>query len=343
MNKVQNAIIEFGNYNQIKMDKYASDEYMDTVGNEEYIPDNYIGKDLFEEHVNNWLEFFDEEDKDVFLELLKHYRYFTRSQFRKIMNEFRRVIIEKLSLEIEQDNVLVITFPSKRGVASGGDVIRAIFEEVSIGKFKKHQIISDTDKVDIKILDEIKYIFFVDDLVGSGTTMYGNIRGTYEKLQLNLKPDIKLFIITIYANEERIKKKIKELEEKENILIDSLYIHEGAQKCFEMEQLGDRNKREEYRAVVEKYEQLIEKNKLDGDEEKDSILGFQKGQLLVSFHYNTPNNTLSTFWRPSTISVPLFIRNTYIRPSVKSIREKKKRFQENGYKMRKLQNGIKSE
>ena len=64
---------------------------------------------------------------------------------------------------------------------------------------------------------------------------------------------------------------------------------------------------------------------LDYDNEIESVLGFKKGQLLVSFYYNTPNNTLSSFWRPSKVSQPLFIRNKYIRPSTSEIRKNKER------------------
>lgn len=98
---------------------------------ERLIPDNYIGKDIFEERVREWLEFFAEEDKEIFLELLKCYRYFTRSQFRRIIFKIHQTIIEKTFWGVEQNSVLFITFPSKQGVASGGDTIRAIFEQVS--------------------------------------------------------------------------------------------------------------------------------------------------------------------------------------------------------------------
>lgn len=342
MEKVQNAIIAFEKYNNIKLENYVSDEYSNEEGQVLFL-DNYIGKDIFENNIKEWLEFFQEEDREVFLDLLSHYRYFTKEQYRNILKCIYNCILEKIAEEESNDTILFITFPSKQGTASGGDQLRATLEETLLGKFKKEHIISDTDKLSEDVLNPIKYIVFIDDIVGSGATLYGNVEKIYHKLHLEERPDIKLFIAAIYANKSKINKKIKELRKNYKIYIDDLFIHEDTDKCFDSNLIFNKGIRIAYKTIVERYESEIENNKLDDDNELCCILGFYNGQLLVSFYYNTPNNTLSTFWRPSKISVPLFIRNKYIRPSINDIRKTKKHHQKNGYLKRKLENVIENQ
>ena len=147
----------------------------------------------------------------------------------------------------------------------------------------------------------------------------------------------------VYANEKKLNKKINQLRKNEGIIIDDLCVYEKTDKCFGTNSVFDKITCEKYKKIVEVYEKIIEDNKLDDDKEINSIMGFNNGQLLVSFHYNTPNNTLSSFWRPSKISIPLFIRNTFIRPSIDDIRKNKNHYRKNGYLKRQLENGIKDE
>lgn len=343
MKEIQKAIKEFGIFNGINVENYVSYDYECSEIDDCIQFDSYIGKDVFEKHMQEWLEFFGDEDKECFLDIFTHYRYFTKRQYQRIMRIFYKKIFEKVSLEAEMDAVLIITFPSKKGVASGGDIVRATLEEQLIGKFRKDHIVSDTDKLEEDVLDSIKYIFFVDDIVGTGKTLYGNVKAIYNKLHLDKRKYIKLFVVAIYANENKIKKKLSQLNTNEGITIDDLYVYENTDKCFDTDKYFDYETCKKYKSVVTDYEKVIEKNKLDDDKEQNSILGFENGQLLVSFHYNTPNNTLSSFWRPSKISTPLFIRNTYIRPKIEDIRKNKKHCKKNGYLKRQLENGIKGE
>ena len=45
------------------------------------------------------------------------------------------------------------------------------------------------------------------------------------------------------------------------------------------------------------------------DPRKSFFMGFCKNRLLVSLHYNTPNNTLSSFWRGTPDNDPPFPRD----------------------------------
>ena len=335
MENIQNVMTAFAKYNNIHLDNYVSDDYLNEE-NKMFFFDNYIGNDIFEKNIIKWLSFFEEKDRAVFMDLLSHYRYFTKEKYRKAIKEICGHIMEEI--EGESDKVLLVTFPSKKGIASGGDQVRAMLEEILIGKLKKDHIISDTTKLDESVYNGIKYIVFIDDIVGSGTTLFGNVRAVCDKLPLGKRTDIKYFVAMVYANKRKIQRKINELKNKYGIDIQNIFVYENTDKCFDSNVMFEEGTRKVYKTITEYYEIKIEENKLDDDMEIDSILGFQKGQLLVSFHYNTPNNTLSVFWRPSKLSNdPLFIRNKYIRPSISDIRKAKNHCKNNAYLKRKLE------
>ena len=93
---------------------------------------------------------------------------------------------------------------------------------------------------------------------------------------------------------------------------------------------NERKDRQQRIEKISNIEKIIEDYAIE-DRDKKFYMGFEKNQLLVSFYYNTPNNTLSLFWRPTSISVPLFARTSYKRPTIDECRKNKKKLMENAY------------
>lgn len=71
-------------------------------------------------------------------------------------------------------------------------------------------------------------------------------------------------------------------------------------------------------------------------EKKSYALGFENSQLLLSFFYNTPNNTLCIFWKPTKINFPLFTRSSFRRPSIEEIKLNRAIKRKNAYEMAKI-------
>ena len=78
--------------------------------------------------------------------------------------------------------------------------------------------------------------------------------------------------------------------------------------------------------IIEKYEKEIG---IEG--EKDFTMGFGKCKILLSFFYNTPNNTLCSFWKRTDKNIPPFPRDKDRRPTLDIIRKRKKRNTDNAY------------
>lgn len=316
---IEDAVKAFEHFNRINIQNYVSDA-AETDGC--YFRDNYIGRDVFQEHIEEWLEFFEEKDQNIFLKLLSNYRYYTENELRKVL----RQIVCDVKRECDLDYTYFVTFPSKEGVKSGGDDLRSLLQVVNLGEIKKDHIISDTDKNVKEIVENAKGIVFLDDVVGSGRTLYRNVESCIKKLELQSHPNIKLFVAVLYGRRKKIERKVKGLQ-KLGVCFEKTIVTEEGGKCFDEEHLfsdGDKVKQ-----IVETYETEIEMaSEPDG---KSYVLGFEKNQFLVSFRYNTPNNTLCNFWRPSAISTPLFIRTSYKRPNISDIRRNKKNNERNAY------------
>lgn len=325
---IKEVIEEFENNNNLKIDKYVSSDY-DNIDDEH--EDNYIGKDVFETHINEWIENFKEIDRDILYNLLGNYKYYTENHLKRAL----KYIVNKIKEQIEDmklnfDNVYFITFPSKDGVKSGGDDIRSLLELVALGKIEKNHIISDLDLNINNLIKDSDAIVFLDDIVGSGCTLYGNITHAIEKLDLINHMNIQLFVAIIAGREKKIQKKIKQIKKESGIQIE-LVLFDKCHKCFDEMSIFEKEERIECKNIIEIYEQGIDGTSMN--DPKSNILGFEKNQLLVSFRYNTPNNTLCNFWKPSSTSSPLFVRTSYKRPNINMIRKYKENNKTNAYIM----------
>ncbi len=319
-NTLIESISKFEELNKIKLNNYMSSNSSEE--SDKHI-DNYIGEDIFQDRVYDWLELFEEKDRPILLKLLENYRYFTEN---RIKRELYRIIKEIIN-DSDPNDVYIITFPSKKGVASGGDNLRSALICSLLGEFKKENIIHDTEKNIDKVINNAKKIIFLDDIVGSGTTLYGNVKECVKNFQLDKNRHIKLHVVIIYGRKDKIEKKIRDLK-KIGIDIDYRLIVIG-EKCFDKANIFSQQESQKNKEIVKTYEKIIEEY---GDkEDKGYVLGFQENQFLVSLYYGTPNNTLSNFWKPSEMSVPLFIRSSYIRPNISDIKKRKENNAENAY------------
>lgn len=70
-------------------------------------------------------------------------------------------------------------------------------------------------------------------------------------------------------------------------------------------------------------------------------MGFGRCKLLLAFHYETPNNTLCSFWKATDKNHPVFVRSGYARPSVDDLKKRDKHMQKNAYEFKAVNRGVK--
>ncbi|MEW9095385.1 MAG: hypothetical protein AB2417_09920 [Clostridiaceae bacterium] len=321
---IQETLDRFYINNNIQGDEYLSDGRQARQQRKRL--DRFIGKDILMDNLKKWLDSFAIEDQKYLLKLIERYTYITQVEMEYMMYELYETIEKKIAKEgYNMSDSLFITVES--GVKSGGDNIRTTLQMSNINRIIKGQIISAVSKIDEDIIKRAKVIIFIDDIIGTGNTSFRNIRDTCKRFEnLNIR-NKKIILACICAKQKVVKKIIKSCK-KEGIDLE-LIICKEIQSCFVEDNNFKGKEREEVINIIKKYEQLIdEASKTD---ERTYYLGFEKSKVLISFYYETPNNTLCNFWKYSCISTPLFPRQVSTRPTIYELKHRKEINSNNAY------------
>lgn len=320
------AIQLFEKNNNIKIQDYHSNR-RECIANKYYL-DQYIGQDIFENNINFWLDNF--EEKEPLLQLLAKYIYVPQLVYGENLDSLLDCIIQKCGGDSEiLKNIYFITFPSSKGVKSGGDILRSELPLGHLAEIDKNHLISNVKKnlTTNSDLKKAKYLVFIDDVIGSGRTARKNIVSIL-KILGNVEGR-KIFFVIMYGEENAVAQLKEDLK---SYGIEIICKH-TCKKCmaegvvFNKEELADKKK------IVLDYEEVIAKKKVG---EKDSnAMGFGNSQLLLSFYYNTPNNTLCMFWKPTEENYPPFLRTSFTRPKIDDMKRYRENKRRNAYEMAK--------
>ena len=322
---LKDAIHLFEEKNGICINKFHSDRRQCFEKN--LYPDQYIGQDIFENNIECWIENFDE--RKVFLQLLANYIYVPEIMYGLKFDDLLSQIVEKCEKGKEiLKQTYFVTFPSSKGIKSGGDVIRDILPIGHLDCIKKEQLIADI-KRNKKSISNAKCIVFIDDVIGSGRTAKRNIADFFQLEGINFK-EKRYFLAALYA-ESSIKKELEAELEKLEYKVKLLVDHE-CRKGFSENYIFAENETESKNIIMEAEEKIAGK-KVGKDQ--SYALGYENSQLLLSFFYNTPNNTLCMFWKPTETNFPLFVRNSFHRPSLADIKRNREIKRKNAYAMAK--------
>lgn len=212
---------------------------------------------------------------NIFLELIKHYNYYSRTCVQEIMEDIDRQINYELKLDLKTTRYSRIQNSSKI------DSSNYFLEEFKATNDIPNDICIDILIAKDKEFEEIKNIVFFDDIIGSGKTVSDFFEQNLQKFK---KVNYYIFCIEMmYDSKEYLETFFKDNEIKCN-----LYPYNVQKKSFNIDILG---------------ESYLEKEKLVSEHEKKlwggkspNILGYKNSQAIISFFRNTPNNTLSSFW-----------------------------------------------
>jgi hypothetical protein len=238
----------------------------------------------------DWLNNISEEHRAYFLTLLKHFKYYDR---RKIAQGFQKVF-EEFKLEMgDLSATAYLKIGSKGGIFNGADEVFPIFRRAARGINKAMAVSSPRDFYDANKKSLIKRLVLVDDIIGSGTT-YKNYLEHLTITCPELVAGKDIYVISFVL-----------LPKGKNYL-DSIGVHtffcNSLEKAFENTLIfSDRKTALEVRKKIEVYEEGVSpvvNNK------KKAVRGYKQTEGLVAFFHNTPNNTLASFWAPSTEEYP---------------------------------------
>lgn len=311
---IANSMDKFAKFNDINLNSYFSnpspfDLHYDT----------YIGSDIFEDRIIEWLSCFPQDsDKEILLKLLENFRYYPQNKYDfelfNIFNEIR-------TKESDLSKVFFVTFPSKNHIASGGDSLRSSLVKITNNLLAKDHILSDavliTDSALISEISQAHAIVFIDDIFGTGLTLARNVKNFLGKYNIHISA--KIYIASLSAKKSIHKDNLmKWLRPQVVELIITEYTTPQIESAAYL--TDDQKKR------IEEIELYLEDNRNDPEKEKSPdktyYLGFKQSQQLIGFFYNIPNNTLMNIWMPTAVSLPLFCRHDYKRPGIDDLKNK---------------------
>lgn len=283
-----------------------------------------------EDNLDKWLNNVNPNDKAIFLEVFSKFIYFTQAH---CMNHWTEVI-ELLKADINICNIdisetLFVAVESPSGTKSGAeDIIGDLYKRNRRNNITKDRIVSSFTKFDISKICKFKAVVFLDDMIGSGITLSSTIKNVTDALKAVGCHSMQYYCSCLTPTKRGVRL-IKRNCKKNNIDIKMLLKDDWyVDHLFKKGSL-------EY-TVFEKYERLIEKH-FDGGLKK-YFMGFQEAALGVGFYYNTPNNTLSSFWCETNENSPPFKRDGNQPPkiSLEHLKATKKSTDKNAYTVTKI-------
>lgn len=242
--------------------------------------------DNFEQKIESWLRNVEtEEEKQVFLYLLKNYKYYNKHT---IANSFKNGFSKFKNAEANYEDSIYMGVGSRGGVYNGSSELMPIFKRSN--KIDKLRI-ADKPRDFYEKYDpsSVENVVLVDDIIGSGTTVKRYIEENLLRDCPELVLGKKIYIICVIALEKGLTT-LDTFARVNNLFIDVIY-EDDIGRTFDVNNGLYTNKKERISAkrTVKKYDTQIARREID-------ILGYKDSQGLVSFYHNTPNNTFPIFW-----------------------------------------------
>lgn len=276
--------------------------------------------------VDQWLRQIDDADHALFLEMLSCYTYLTEVQCQLRYVEILSKLQQDLAdLQVQQSEILFVTVESSSACKSGGDNVRADLQKRNLTELKKEQIVAAQSNLDTNSLSQYKAVVFLDDIIGSGITLWKEIESFCKRFDIPNSYYPALFYACIAPRRkgiQHIEKNCRKSGLSIRGIFDKTWIVEAAFSTGSPEYLQ-----------IEKYENMVGTYMVDPP--KTYFMGFGQNKLLISFHYNTPNNTLSTFWRevPDKNSPPFYRDGNQPpkRPTIDALKKRESEMKQGAY------------
>ena len=252
--------------------------------------------------VENWLSQFEDEEKEEMLTLLLNFDYFSKNQISKnvvhLYNLFRQECKDTDIVFTKIDKEMSVGFSSVFYTCFWQSNNLCNYSADSIFKYNKANQLPQT-------------IVIVDDFFGSGNTI---IKFLSDLLSQNKNLiNYKLYFLVMQGTE--IGKINIETFAKDNNLNLRIVARKISAKAFAPDNIYSSLDVDFYK---NKYSKICD------DRNITLKFGYEEVEALVSFYYNSPNNTLGAFWCDVNNFKSLFPRSKKERTSLAEMRQKVK-------------------
>lgn len=326
---MKEALDYFYKHNNIDYMRYTDNKEVSYEKGLEF--DDRIYKDSLENRLNVWLQSFEDIDKEYYLKMFENYDYYTEKKFSYEVYRLGKFIYDEYS-SCPKEKILLVFAENKNGYKSGSSQMSAEWWKSNKGEIGKSHLIECYSKVEEEELLDYNVIVFLDDIVATGETLKATIRSFFKRFPLVKFKGTK-FVATGLLATKRGKRAVLGLN-REGILIEWLYPDQKYLKqAFLGEHIFKGEQVKEIESRILRYEESVGR----GEDGKDYVMGYAGSKLLVSFFYETPNNTLCTFWRYGEKHVPLFERSSNQKFSLAEIKRRKEQLRKNAYNIKSME------
>lgn len=318
-------IKQFENFNEIEISNYTSDRHAIT---ETTRYDRYIGNEKFKDSIEKWLNGFNDcvifSNKDfspAYSDLLMEYTYVTKTRYQKLLVNCLDELESRLQKQgiADLSDVFFVLLTSKNGITGGADGLSNELRELyAFSMVEKNHVISNYQdyfynayRKKENIFENASALVFMDDIFGSGVTVVGKVINFFMELEkynnitgeaIELK---NVYVISLVATSKGLNKVKQSLKN----ITDNCFSAMICENFFDKLNLNSK----ELMIQKDKHNKLgkeLYDDRLENDNEKECLRGFNNTSILISFFYDTPNNTMPLFWRKTKHFLnPLFPRD----------------------------------
>lgn len=338
--QLEETIKNFYGKNNIES-KYYTDSIEEAYSlNKKY--DKKIAFSSLQKRVGEWIQFFEKEDQEYFLQLLENFTYITKEALLyRVYHICKNLFEYLLEKGIDYSEIIFVVMESPNGVKAGADEMAVnlwnINQEYEISK---EQIITAFSKVDERIIERARAIIFFDDIVATGFTMLSQIEIFLKRFENVCDNSRDYYYTSVLFTKNALAYLKKKLRGKV-VEIQPFYHNEQIiRSAFKGDYIFEADVVNEVENVVKKYEDVIDAYEKENPVQSFSM-GFRQCKLLLAFHYEVPNNTLCSFWKATDENAPVFARSRYSRLSVDRLKKQKMHMKENAYLHKALNRGVK--
>ena len=242
----------------------------------------------FDNNFDNWLKQIPETNRSTVLTLIENIEYYSHKNTNKWLKTLHQRLIEN-NPNITDKNTIYVFIKSKYGKTNSSNDYWTEYK--GINKLNSNTCVTDMELIDEEFWKYIDNIVFIDDFSGSGKSFKDELKKCPNRYKGK-----NVYFITINTMLSAIKKINNYCKDQDiNVVLLSAFNQE---KTFKRNLFSDNSKaKSEIKELSEKF-----------DIPEKEIFGFQKGEALVVFYNNTPNNTLGIVRYDTNVYSSLFPR-----------------------------------
>ena len=258
----------------------------------------------FSEQLEKWLQQFSDEEKPLMLILLKNFYYYTTERINAKVKELNTQF--KIKYNEDYNRTVFAGVEKDFGVGFSNLICNSFW--VKNGLYDRFE----SNLVELLRCEQVpSVISIIDDYSGTGSTF---IKYLCKLIKINSQIKIsRIYFLVLHISEDALIN-INNFAKEAELQVNCVYLHRS-DRAFEQGYIFSKI---DVELQKEKYLGICTNHKI----EFSMALGYREIAALVSFEYNTPNNTLGVFWNELDDFFSLFSRHKKRSTNLYELRKK---------------------